>query len=163
MRSFQVPSPLGSVQLQPSLLHSCNFSGWAGGSFHGAQTSSPPFGASLASLNIWLLQSFYSKLCQGSITGHLHLPVFRPAVTLCIRWVVLHCHTFIQPCAHHLLCVFNQFSPEEGTEMVLIWSLLLGFQHTLLKVTNSRTDTIFSLFFSLRLWYCWGNVSLSRF
>lgn len=127
----------------------------------GGTDSSPPFGASLAFLIVWLLQSFYSKLCQGSITGHLHLPTFRPAGALCVPWLVLHCHTVIQPCSHHRLCAFNHFSAKERTDMVLIWSLLLGFQLTLLKVINSRTDTIFSLFFSLRLWCCWGNASLS--
>lgn len=127
----------------------------------GEQAGSPPFGTSLTLLIIWLLQSFYSQLCQGSITGYLHLPIFRPAGALCVRWPVLHCHTVIQPHSHHLLCVFNQFSPKERTDMVLIWSLLLGFQLTLLKVINSRAETIFSLFFSLRFWCCWGNVFLS--
>lgn len=137
--------PLGSVQLQPSLLHFCSFSCWPGGRFQGAQRSSPPFGASVAFLTIWLLQYFivnYSGQHNwASSLGHPQI-----ADALCVQWLVFHCHTVIPATIICFVSVLKQFYPKERTDTVLTWSLLLGFQLAHLKVINSRTGTI--LYFS---------------
>ena len=114
----------------------------------GAQPSSPPFAAVFALLITWLVQAFYSKLGQGGVTGHCHRFACRPAGALCVQRLLLHCHTVIKLRSHHLLCVFNQFSPKERSDMVLIWSLVLDFQLTLLKKLLISGQTQFSLSFS---------------